>query len=359
MAYLNSEILKKNLGHCKIENGSLYGKFFDNTGKIFTDYYVLPKNLRSQVLYRIHESKFAGQLDRTKTTNTLRLRLFPLIWWFNPTAFETALVCTKNEEISHHWSLHFCKLILTSAFLEMFQKVTVGKLNPSSGRTYTVTAFDVFLTKYPFALPLCFDSAEFVAKRFFMWRADIPSAVLSDLKALHWRLNSRICNWRISAILTKHVLKDLFDNAFEAKIFSKTPKAPTLLFGTAIKNFHKNSQILFADVFYARMQAENWGITVLPFGILNNILNFGWVVFHTSIFTLRCTIFMIFQKPLAWTGHTNKFLIIINFICGGEVFFSKYRKIQYYAVPNFSVIPRCIYRKVFQAKLMPNFLSKK
>ena len=36
--------------------GVLYKKFFDHTGSTFTKQYCLPKQLRKEVLYRIHNS---------------------------------------------------------------------------------------------------------------------------------------------------------------------------------------------------------------------------------------------------------------------------------------------------------------
>ena len=51
-----------------LEHGLLYRKFFDHTGKNYHEQLVVPKHLRTELLYRIHNSKMKGHLGIQKKT---------------------------------------------------------------------------------------------------------------------------------------------------------------------------------------------------------------------------------------------------------------------------------------------------
>ena len=76
--YLSSE-LRKYLKHFnRLENhqGVLYRKFFDDTGKVVNRQYVVPAQLRAEILYRIHNSKTAGHIGITKTAQIFRQKFY-------------------------------------------------------------------------------------------------------------------------------------------------------------------------------------------------------------------------------------------------------------------------------------------
>ena len=70
--YLRSE-LRKDIKHfIRHENyqGVLYRKFFDDTGKTVTRQNVVPGHFRTELLYRVHNSKTAVHIGTTKTAQT-------------------------------------------------------------------------------------------------------------------------------------------------------------------------------------------------------------------------------------------------------------------------------------------------
>ena len=76
--YMSTE-LRKYLKHFdRLENhhGILYRKFFDDTGRNFIRQYVVPQHLRNEVLYRVHNSKYAGHPGIAKTAELFRRHFY-------------------------------------------------------------------------------------------------------------------------------------------------------------------------------------------------------------------------------------------------------------------------------------------
>ena len=72
--YLSSE-LRKYLKHFnRLDNypSVLNRKIFDDTGKLVTRQNVVPAHLRTELLYRVHNSKTTGHIGMTKTTQIFR-----------------------------------------------------------------------------------------------------------------------------------------------------------------------------------------------------------------------------------------------------------------------------------------------
>ncbi len=72
--YLNFEQEKylKQYPRLMIIDYVLHRKFFDNTGKVLVYQIVVPKQLRKELLFRIHNSKFKGHFGCTKTATEFR-----------------------------------------------------------------------------------------------------------------------------------------------------------------------------------------------------------------------------------------------------------------------------------------------
>ena len=76
--YLSQELRKylKHFDRLEIFQGVLYRKFFDDTSKTITRQNVVPTHLRSGILYRIHSSKLAGHLGRTRTAQAFQKKFY-------------------------------------------------------------------------------------------------------------------------------------------------------------------------------------------------------------------------------------------------------------------------------------------
>ena len=76
--YSNTELQKYNiqLNRLELYNNVLYHKFFDNTGQNFIRPLVLPKHLRHEILFRIHNRKFMGHIGTAETAKQFRQRFY-------------------------------------------------------------------------------------------------------------------------------------------------------------------------------------------------------------------------------------------------------------------------------------------
>ena len=75
--YMNTE-LRKYLNHfARLENhySVLYRKFFSDNGRDFIRQYVVTTHLREELLYRVHNSKYAGHPGIAKTAELFRKKL--------------------------------------------------------------------------------------------------------------------------------------------------------------------------------------------------------------------------------------------------------------------------------------------
>ena len=72
--YLNSELMKylKLFDRLEKHNGNLYRKFYNQTGRIEIRQYVVPQHMRNEILYRVHNSKYAGHCGIAKTATLFR-----------------------------------------------------------------------------------------------------------------------------------------------------------------------------------------------------------------------------------------------------------------------------------------------
>ena len=186
--YMSTE-LRKYLKHFdRLENhhGILYRKFFDDTGRNFIRQYVVPQHLRNEVLYRVHNSKYAGHPGIAKTAELFRKHFyFPGFVEFLANYVKNCSSCLQIKPVKHQTLKTPLLSLATDKYYpgDMLQVDLVGKLPDSAGYTHILTAKDTF-SKYLFATPLRNASAPNVAKQLFhifMRSAYIPKVVLSDM----------------------------------------------------------------------------------------------------------------------------------------------------------------------------------
>ena len=85
-----------------LQNGVLFRKFFDDTGKIKTLQFCLPKHLWREVVYRLHNSKLAGHVGIAKTVQEFRKRFyFPGFTEYLITMVKNCLTYIQTKAISN------------------------------------------------------------------------------------------------------------------------------------------------------------------------------------------------------------------------------------------------------------------
>ena len=180
--------LRKYLKHfdcLEKHHGILYCKFFNDNGRNFICQHVVPKHLRNEVLYRVHNSKYAGHPGIAKTAELVRKLLnFPGFFEFSANNVKNCSCCLQIKPVEHQTLKTPLSFLATDKYypVDMLQVDLVGKLPDSASYNHKLTANDTF-SKYLFATPLPNASATKVAKQLFyilMRPAYIPKVVLSD-----------------------------------------------------------------------------------------------------------------------------------------------------------------------------------
>ena len=185
---MNQELSKylKHFKRLEVHQGILYRKFFDDTGKNVTRQYVVPKQLRKELMYRVHNSKFAGHLGIAKTASIFRRHFyFPNFVEALMNYVKNCSSCLQVKPIKHASQKPPLLSLATDKHLpgDMLQIDLVGRLPDSGGFNHILTTKDTF-TKYLFATPLRNASAPNVAQQLFnmfMKTTYIPKTILSDM----------------------------------------------------------------------------------------------------------------------------------------------------------------------------------
>ena len=162
----------------------LWRRFFDDTGNSFLQL-CIPKHLRDELLYRIHNSKFGGHIGIKKTLLHFREKFyFPGSTEAISRYIRNCISCLANKsakEVYQTPPLH--QLASAQDYPgDMLQIDIVGKMEPSGRYTHILTAMDVF-SKYLFAIPVTKVSAISIAKELFdlfMRHSYIPTTILTD-----------------------------------------------------------------------------------------------------------------------------------------------------------------------------------
>ena len=186
--YLTPE-LKKYLKHKNrliVKNNVLYRQFYAHNGSISHLQFCVPKQLRKELLYRIHNSRYRGHQGITNTIAEFRQNFyFPM---FTEQLIDYVRNCISCQQLNMPKNASVTPpmesvIIQQSLPGDCMQIDLVGKMPSNQGYTHILSAIDVF-TKYLFATPLKKADAETVARsliNIFMKHSYIPLQIISDL----------------------------------------------------------------------------------------------------------------------------------------------------------------------------------
>ena len=186
--YLSSELRKylKHFNRPENYQGVLYRKFFDDTGKTITRQYVVPAHLRTELLYRVHNSKTAGHIGITKTAQIFRQQFyFPNFVEFLANYIKNCSSFLQVKPVKHaNAFVPSCGPAFPRRLASSRYCWEIARFRWLYSYFHILTAKDVF-SKYLFAIPLRNASAPNVAKQLFhlfMRTSYIPKTVLSDMR---------------------------------------------------------------------------------------------------------------------------------------------------------------------------------
>ena len=187
LTYASFELRKyhKHLDRLQLKNGILYRKFFDDVGKISNLQVYIPKQLRDEVIYRIHNSPTGGHIGIVRTAKEFRKRFyFPGFSEFLINYVKNCLSCSTQKRVNKK-QLHPPLQPISSEQLFPGDVLQIDLVGPfqSPVYKYVLSGIDVF-SKYLFAIPLTSAHAGNVAKALvslFFQHSYIPTKVLSDL----------------------------------------------------------------------------------------------------------------------------------------------------------------------------------
>ena len=187
LTYASFELKKyyKHLMRLHIQKGILVRQFFDDIGTISHPQVCVPKHLRKQVIYRIHNSPTGGHLGIVRTAKEFRKRFyFPGFSEYLIDYIKNCLSCSTLKGVTKK-QLHPPLQPISSEQLfpgDMMEIDLVGPLQ-SPVYKYVLSGIDVF-SKYLFAVSLTSTHAATVAKALvsiFFQHSYIPTKILSDL----------------------------------------------------------------------------------------------------------------------------------------------------------------------------------
>ena len=175
----------KQLSRLVIENDVLYRNFYDDSGKVKYRQFCVPKHLRQELIYRIHNSPTAGHQGIVKTIEEFRKRFyFPGFTEYISGYIKNCLSCAQLKNAPNATLRPNLGEVSTTINYpaEMMQIDIVGPFQSYPYR-YVLTGIDVF-TKYLFAKPLTTVSAKAVATALvsmFFTHSYLPETLVCDL----------------------------------------------------------------------------------------------------------------------------------------------------------------------------------
>ena len=186
LSYASFELKKyhKHLLRLYIQKGILVRQFFDEFGKISHSQVCVPKHLRKEVTYRIHDSPTGGHLSIVGTAKKFRKRFYlPGFSEYLIDYIKNCFSCSTLKRVTKK-QLHPPLQPTSSEQLfpgDMMQIDLVGPFQ-SPVYKYVLSGIDVF-SKYQFAVPLTSAHAGTVAKALvsiFFQHSYNPTKILSD-----------------------------------------------------------------------------------------------------------------------------------------------------------------------------------
>ena len=176
----------KQLDRFCFNNDIVYRKFFNHAGQVSHKQILIPKHLRRELLYRIHNSREASHRGITQTVYLFRKHSYlPEFQAFLIDYIKKCLTCLQIKPIQKpHLTPPLLPLTSLQNFPEELLQIDIVRALPvSGGFKYILTAIDVF-SKYLFAVPLKNPDAKSVAQELvsiFHQHCYIPDTILSDL----------------------------------------------------------------------------------------------------------------------------------------------------------------------------------
>ena len=167
LTYASFDLKKyhKHIARLQVKDGILIRQFFDDVGKVLHHQVCVPKHLRKEVIYRIHNSPTGGHLGIVRTAKEFRKRFyFPGFTEFLCEYIKNCLSCSTMKKVSKR-ELHPPLQPISSEQTfpgDMMQIDLVGPFH-SPIYKYALFGIDVF-SKYLFAVPLTSAHAGLVAK---------------------------------------------------------------------------------------------------------------------------------------------------------------------------------------------------
>ena len=185
--YLNFDLQKyrKQFKRLTVNNNVLYRQYFNHIGNISHLQLCVPKHLRTELIYRLHNSKQKGHQGISNTLVELRKGFyFP---GYQESIRDYISNCTtchqaKNAKLTSQRPPLQPVSALQFYPEDMMQVDIVGKLPECKGYKYILSAMDVF-SKYLFAIPIKHPDASTVARHLtdlFLQHSYIPRSILCD-----------------------------------------------------------------------------------------------------------------------------------------------------------------------------------
>ena len=225
-----------------IDKGVLCREFYDDTGRVTAKQAVVPKSLRAELIYRLHNSKMKGHNGLMKTIADFRERFyFPGFTENIINYIKNCLTCAQVKPIpqSHRTPPLGTMQTQTGLPAEAMQIDIVGQLPNSAGYKYILTAIDVF-SRYLFAVPMKTQSAEETARALggiFLAHSYIPETIVTDQ----------------GSNFTSKMIKELTD-LLEVNLKHATVKHPQTV-GTVERSHAALKKVL---KIFQNMNATNW-----------------------------------------------------------------------------------------------------
>ena len=167
ITYASFELKKyhKHLSRLQIQKEIMMHQFFDDVAKVPQYQNCIPKHLRKEVLYRIHNSRKRGHLDVVRTAQEFRRRFyFPGFSEFLTENIRNCLSCSTLKRVQNR-QLHPPLQPISSEQLfpgDMMQ-IELVETFQSTIYKYSLSGIDIF-SKYLFAVPLTSAHAANVAE---------------------------------------------------------------------------------------------------------------------------------------------------------------------------------------------------
>ena len=154
---LGTQKISQTITTIRVCERKLEPQIFDKTGKNFVRQYVVPKQLREELLDCVHNSKFGGRLEMKATTHESRKRFYyPMYSGSLVSLVKNCASCLQVKPVQKTMQTVPLQPIASEQSLpgDSVQNDLVGKLQPANASTSSLEWMCslVNFLQYPFAL---------------------------------------------------------------------------------------------------------------------------------------------------------------------------------------------------------------